>query len=380
MGYFRNSFLVTAAGLVLAAAIGWMTTHTLAGALSVTFIVAVLAILEVSLSFDNAVVNAVVLKKMTPVWRRRFITWGIAIAVFGMRIVFPLLIVAIIVHIDPFSALMMAATDPDRYSQVLTSAHISVSAFGGAFLAMVGLKHFFNHEKDVHWIAVVERPLTRLGRIEAVELGLVLVLLYVVSNWLVGNERFEFLIAGILGLVTYIAVDGVSALLNVESALTGEVAQSGLASFLYLEVLDASFSFDGVIGAFALSNNLFIIAIGLGVGAMFVRSLTIMLVERETLASYRFLEHGAFYAIIALAIMMFLSVVQHISEVVTGLIGAAFIVTAFCDSIRYNRGKRTTNQFVDTDAEPLNTCQQKTSQSRFARESGAQASPDSLQD
>jgi hypothetical protein len=297
----------------------------------------VLAILEVSLSFDNAVVNAVVLKKMTPAWRHRFITWGIAIAVFGMRIVFPLVIVAIITRTDPVSALIMAAADPDRYSRVLTGAHISVSAFGGAFLAMVGLKHFFNHKKEVHWIGVIERPLTRLGRIEALELGLVLLFLYFVSRWLLANEQFEFLVAGIFGLVTYIAVDGVSALLNVESALTGELVQSGAAAFLYLEVLDASFSFDGVIGAFALSNNLFIIAVGLGVGAMFVRSLTIMLVERETLASYRYLECGAFYAIIALAVMMFLNAVEHIPEVITGLIGAAFIVTAFIASIRYNR-------------------------------------------
>ena len=350
MGYFRNSFLVTAAGLGLGAFLGWTTSHSWAGALSTMFIVAVLAILEVSLSFDNAVVNAVVLKKMTPVWRRRFVTWGIAIAVFGMRIVFPLVIVAIITRIDPLSALVMAATDPDRYSRVLTSAHISVSAFGGAFLAMVGLKHFFNHEKDVHWFGVIERPLTRLGRIEAVELGLVLLLLYFVSTWLLERERFEFLIAGIFGLVTYIVVDGVSAVLNVESAVTGQVVQSGAASFLYLEVLDASFSFDGVIGAFALSNNLFIIAIGLGVGAMFVRSLTIMLVERETLASYRYLEHGAFYAIIALAVMMFLNTVNHIPEVVTGLIGAGFIITAFVDSVRYNRRMYAANSFADHTA------------------------------
>jgi hypothetical protein len=254
--------------------------------------------------------------------------------------VFPLVIVAIIAHIDPFSALIMAATDPSHYSSVLASAHISVSAFGGAFLAMVGLKHFFNHEKKVHWIAMVERPLTRLGRIEAVELGLVLFLLYLVSTWLIGHEQFEFLVAGIFGLVTYIAVDGISVLLDVESAVAGEVARSGAAAFLYLEVLDASFSFDGVIGAFALSNNLFIIAIGLGVGAMFVRSLTIMLVEQETLASYRYLEHGAFYAIIALAVMMFVNAIQHIPEIITGLIGGAFIVAAFVDSLRYNRRAR----------------------------------------
>jgi hypothetical protein len=337
MGYFRNSFFVSVGGLILGGFLGWWNTHEWTGALSTMFIVFVLSILEVSLSFDNAVVNAVVLKTMTPVWRRRFITWGIAIAVFGMRIVFPLVIVAVIIHINPISALVMAVTDPDEYSRVLTSAHITVSAFGGAFLAMVGLRHFFNREKDVHWIGIIERPLTQLGRIEAVELGLVLLLLYAISVRLAPAEQIEFLVAGIFGLLTYIAVDGVSALLNVESQVTGEVVRSGAASFLYLEVLDASFSFDGVIGAFALSNNLFIIAIGLGIGAMFVRSLTIMLVEKETLASYRFLEHGAFYAIIALALMMFLDAIMHVPEVVTGLIGAAFIVTAFWDSIRYNR-------------------------------------------
>ena len=340
MAYFRNSFLVTALGVALGAYLGWQTTHSWTGALSTVFVVVVLATLEVSLSFDNAVVNAAVLRKMTPVWRRRFITWGIAIAVFGMRIVFPLVIVAVIARIGPFSALLMAATDPENYSRVLTSANISVSAFGGAFLAMVGLRHFFNHEKDVHWIGLIEKPLTRLGRIEAVELGLVLLLMYLISTWLQGHDQFDFLVAGIFGLVTYIAVDGVAALLRVESMVGGEIVQSGAASFLYLEVLDASFSFDGVIGAFALSNNLFIIAIGLGIGAMFVRSLTILLVERETLASYRYLEHGAFYAIIALAVMMFVGAIKHIPEVVTGLIGGAFIAAAFLDSIRYNRRKR----------------------------------------
>ena len=356
MGYFRNSLWVTVAGLGLGAFLGWEATGSWIGVLSTTFIVAVLAILEVSLSFDNAVVNATVLKQMTPVWRRRFITWGIAIAVFGMRIFFPLVIVAIIARIDPFSALVMAATDPDRYSRLLTSAHVSVSAFGGAFLAMVGLKHFFDHEKDVHWIAIIERPLARLGRIEAVELGLVLLLLYLVSTWLPGHEQLEFLVVGIFGLVTYITVDGVSAALAVESAVTGEVARCGAAAFLYLEVLDASFSFDGVIGAFALSNNLFIIAIGLGVGAMFVRSLTIMLVERETLASYRYLEHGAFYAIIALAVIMFLNTVQHIPEVITGLIGSGFIVTAFVDSIRYNRRTRAAASQIKTMEQNVNAC------------------------
>jgi uncharacterized protein len=337
MKYFYGSFLVTFAGLVGGGFLGWEIHGTLQGVLTTIFIVAVLGVLEVSLSFDNAVVNASVLEHMDLVWRRRFITWGIAIAVFGMRIVFPLVIVAIIAHIGPIDAVILAATDPDEYSRLLTSAHVSVSAFGGAFLAMVGLRHFFDTDKEDHWIAMIERPLTKIGRIEAVELGLVMLLLWAIGRVLPEHEQYTFLLAGIFGLVTYIAVDGVSAILDPDTAVTGAATRSGAASFLYLEVLDASFSFDGVIGAFALSNNLFIIAIGLGIGAMFVRSLTIMLVEQGTLTSYRYLEHGAFYAIIALGVIMFLKTIFHVPEAVTGLIGAVFIGWSFYDSVRHNR-------------------------------------------
>lgn len=337
MQYFRGSFFVTVAGLIAGAALGWELTGTVQGMLMTLFLVAVLGVLEVSLSFDNAVVNATVLEHMDEKWRRRFLTWGIAIAVFGMRIVFPVVIVAVIAHINPIQTLVMAATNPEEYSRVLTSAHVSVAAFGGAFLAMVGLKHFFDIEKDVHWIEVIERPLTRLGRIEAVELAVVMILLWLIGRQLHDHEQVPFLVSGMLGLVTYVAVDGISAFLDAEALATGAVVRSGAASFLYLEVLDASFSFDGVIGAFALSNNLFVIAIGLGIGAMFVRSLTIMLVNKGTLTEYRYLEHGAFYAIVALGVIMFLKTLVHVPEAVTGLIGAGFIGLSLWDSIRYNR-------------------------------------------
>jgi hypothetical protein len=322
----------------VAAFVGWETTRAIEGVVRCVFIVGVLGVLEVSLSFDNAVVNATVLREMDAVWRRRFVTWGIAIAVFGMRVVFPLLIVAVVGHISPWAAVVMAATEPSVYARHLTEAHVTVSAFGGAFLAMVGLKHFLDTEKEVHWLDFIERPLTRLGRIEAVQLGLVLLLLWAISSAVHEHERLEFLVAGIFGLLTYIAVDGVAALLGDASDEAHEVqARTGLSAFLYLEVLDASFSFDGVIGAFALSTNLIVIAIGLGIGAMFVRSLTIMLVEQGTLTQYRYLEHGAFYAILALGVIMFLQAFLEIPEVVTGLVGAAFIGLSFVSSLRYNR-------------------------------------------
>lgn len=335
--HFWGSFLVTVIGILLAVFIGWEIDGTAATIAKTVFIVAVLGVLEVSLSFDNAVVNATVLQEMDEKWRHRFLTWGILIAVFGMRIVFPVAIVAILGRMGPWDALTMAVTDPDEYSRVLTSAHVSVSAFGGAFLSMVGLKHFFDAEKDVHWIQLVEAPLTKLGRIASVEIGVVLALLWAVSTQLPGADQLTFMVAGVAGLLTYIAVDGIGAVLDMQSEATGMAVRSGLGAFLYLEVLDASFSFDGVIGAFALTTNIFIIAIGLGIGAMFVRSLTIMLVERGTLMEYRYLEHGAFYAIIALGVIMFVKTFAHVPEVVTGLIGAAFIGVSFWSSIRWNQ-------------------------------------------
>src|SRR5207245_6010504 len=82
------------------------------------------------------------------------------------------------------------------------------------------------------------------------------------------------------------------------------VGKAAFFLFLYLEVLDASFSFDGVVGAFAITSDPIIIAIGLGIGAMFIRSLTVYLVKKGTLAEYVYLEHGALYAIGALAILL----------------------------------------------------------------------------
>jgi hypothetical protein len=334
LGYFRNSFYFTLGGLALGAFVGWRYHGSAAGVASTLFIVAVLGVLETSLSFDNAVVNATVLRDMTPVWRARFLTWGIAIAVFGMRIVFPLVVVSVVARVGPVEALRLAAFEPAEYARILSSAHAQLGAFGGAFLGMVCLKYFFDADKEVHWIAAVERRLVRLGAIEAIELGLVLVAIVGFSRLVPAEESYGFLVAGVLGLVTFIAVEGLGSVMEAGPDTIRDVHRASAASFLYLEVLDASFSFDGVIGAFALTNNLFVIAIGLGIGAMFVRSLTIMLVDRGTLESYRYLEHGAFWAIGALATFMLVGTVVHVPEAVTGLVGAVLIGLSMWSSIR----------------------------------------------
>lgn len=337
--YFKWSFIVTALGLLLGAWFGWNMTGTVGGMLSVFFICAVLAILEISLSFDNAIVNANKLKDMTPVWQRRFLTWGILIAVFGMRIVFPLAIVAIAARIDPLAALRLAINDPAQYASIMHDAHLGIAAFGGTFLMMVALNFFIDEHKEIHWVHAIESRVSRYASVRGVEIAFVLSLMLVFASQVADAARETFISSAVYGLLTFLLVDLLGKVLDRTGETMSDAARGGLGAFLYLEVLDASFSFDGVIGAFALTQNLFVIAIGLGIGAMYVRSMTIMLVERGTLAEYRFLEHGAFYAILILSVIMYAQTLVHVPEVLTGLGGAAIIGLALWNSVRYNRSQ-----------------------------------------
>lgn len=338
--FYKGSILFTIVCLALAAAYGWMQTGSVSGTLSLLWIVFVLSILEISLSFDNAVVNAAVLKDMDDVWQKRFLTWGMIIAVFGMRIVFPLAIVAVAAGLGPVDALQLSLNDPARYEEIVSSAHVGIAGFGGAFLAMVGLSFFFDGEKEIHWIKWIEEKLALVSNIKAAEIALLLLAIYGISQMLPEEEALTFIVSGVLGLVTFIAVEALGTILEMRDEAqkaAGLVVRSGLGGFLYLNVLDASFSFDGVIGAFALSNNMVIIALGLSIGAMFVRSMTIMLVKKGTLSEYRYLEHGAFWAIIALGAIMLLSARYEIPETITGLIGAAMIGLSLWWSVRHKR-------------------------------------------
>jgi hypothetical protein len=340
MQHYRFSIIFTLVCLALGVWYGWMSTGTVAGTAQLLWIIVVLSILEVSLSFDNAVVNASVLREMDEVWQRRFLLWGIAFAVFGMRIVFPLAIVAIAAGLGPIDTVRLSLTDPAAYEQIVSSASVGIAGFGGAFLAMVGLKFFFDADKEVHWIGVIERRLAAVSAVKAAEIALLLLVLWGISALLETADALTFLIAGILGIVTFICVEAVNTALEIHDRnrrLAGAAVRSGLGGFLYLNVLDASFSFDGVIGAFALSNNMVVIALGLSIGAIFVRSMTIHLVRRGTLAEYAYLEHGAFWAIIALGVIMLFGAVAHVPEVITGLIGAVLIGLSLWWSVRHKR-------------------------------------------
>ncbi len=311
-----------AAILLLGAVYAW-------GGLGALYIALLLVALEVTLSFDNAVVNARVLMRMNEVWRRRFLTWGILLAVFGTRFVLPILIVSASVLIGPIAVFKLALYEPAQYGQLLHGARTAIGAFGGTFLLMVSLKYFFNTAKDVHWIHVIERHLVRWGRIEALEIALALFLLLVVSHVL-HDGAGTVLTAGIVGIVLFILMEGITSSFSIESA----TERVGLTLFLYLNVLDSAFSLDGVVGAFAISNQLPVIIVGLGIGAYFVRSMTVYLVRKKSLESLIYLEHGAHWAILGLAISMLLGLLWHVPELITGLIGLVFVGAAYVSSVR----------------------------------------------
>ncbi|KAA0932061.1 MULTISPECIES: DUF475 domain-containing protein [Streptomyces] len=354
---FGWSFAVTALGLVAAVLIGGWTAFG---------IVLILSILEISLSFDNAVVNAGILKKMSAFWQKIFLTIGILIAVFGMRLIFPVVIVAISASLGPIEAVDLALNDADRYQELVTDAHPSIAAFGGMFLLMIFLDFIFE-DRDIKWLGWLERPLAKLGKVDMLSACIALILLLITALFLAPHAHLHagsadktetVLLSGVAGLITYLVVGGLSGFFEnrLEEAEEREheaeeearakgkeisagalVGKAAFFMFLYLEVLDASFSFDGVIGAFAITNDIILMALGLGIGAMYVRSLTVYLVRQGTLDDYVYLEHGAHYAIGALAAILLITIRFEVNEIVTGLIGVVLIAWSFWSSVRRNK-------------------------------------------
>jgi uncharacterized protein len=348
---FGFSLLVTA----LALAAGY--AH---GGFNALFLLVALAVLEVSLSFDNAIINAAILRRLSRVWQQMFLTVGILIAVFGMRLVFPLLLVWATAGVDPVRAFELALNPPPHgalefpdgspsYEKLVIAAHPQIAAFGGIFLLMLFLD-FLVQDRDIKWLKWIEIPFARIGRLGQVSVAVAAAALVLVATTLThsSEERATVLTAGLLGLVTYLIVNGLSRAFGPPDleATTGDpglgaaAGKAGLMLFLYLEVLDAAFSFDGVTGAFAITSEPIVIALGLGVvGSMFVRSITIYLVQQEALDRYVYLEHGAHWAIGALSVIMLVSIEPHleIPEALTASVGVFFVGAALTWSVLRNR-------------------------------------------
>lgn len=332
---FAVSTLLTVSALV------FMFVDKGMGAMTLALI---LIAVEVAFSFDNAILNAKILAHMSRFWQNMFLTVGALIAVFGMRVVFPIIIVSLTAGLGLSEVLSLALNHPEEYARHLEAAHPSLAAFGGAFLLVLALDFLVDERREVMWLTSIETSFRKLARNWAPPL-ITLAVVAIAGLLPFNHHKKEVLIAGFLGVVIYSAIHGLTEWFGriQKRNLKGVTTYVGMAaffSFLYLEVLDATFSFDSVLGAFAVTKDVVLIAIGLGVGAFWVRSLTIFMVRRETLGNYKFIEHGAHYTIFVLAAIFFLSLYIRVPEVITGVGGIGIIIASIIASRQAIRHKK----------------------------------------
>lgn len=332
--------------------ISWLITVLLFGfvgfkaGLTALILVVILAGIEITFSFDNAVINAKILERMSPFWQRMFMTVGIFVAVFVVRVFLPIVIVALSAGLGFGTVTDLALNHPSEYAEKLETAHPIITSFGAVFLLMIFLDFVFE-ERKIKWLTGLENFFVQIGKIERVSVVIALTTLVTAAITLVHKEeRTGVLLAGSIGLLSYLLINAIDTMFSFEkvgkSVGTGtNMVKAGLVGFLYLELIDASFSLDGVIGAFAITNDVLLIAVGLGVGAIYVRSMTVHMLRRGVLAKYAYMEHGAHYAIGILAVLMLASLKFDIPEAVSGLSGVAVITASLIHSHADSRRLKT---------------------------------------
>ena len=303
----------------------------------------ILVILEVTFSFDNAVINSRVLIRMSPFWQKLFLTVGIFIAVFVVRFLLPIFIVMLTSGHGFIEVIQMALNNPKAYGDTLHHAAPTIDAFGGTFLMMIGISYFMDRKKDIHWLQRIEKRLARAGAYKNLTVFVMLAAAMALYFTVDDAHKVTVLVASITGTLLHIGLDIFGSFFEKrqKSSATKLVGMAAFGSFMYLEVLDASFSLDGVIGAFAITNEIVLIIAGLGAGAVWVRSLTVYLMRSGALAKYRYLEHGAHWAILALGVIMLIKL-YHVEppEWFTGSLGLIVISVAILSSVLESRRKK----------------------------------------
>ncbi|HET9412424.1 MAG TPA: DUF475 domain-containing protein [Candidatus Saccharimonadales bacterium] len=304
------------------------------------FTVVVLTLLEITFSADNAVVNSKVLVTLSPLWQKLFMTVGILIAVFLVRFIVPIIIVCLTAQLGFMQVINLALNDAHTYAHYLEIAAPAINAFGGSFLLLIALSYFIDYEKHTHWLHWIEKRLGKLGKFDNLTTFVMLlgsILLYLTVQH---EHQTAVLLAAICAMALHSGLELIDAAFEHQGKKhLGKKVKTGIAGFvgfMYLQVLDASFSLDGVIGAFAITSSVLLIMAGLGAGAVWVRAMTVHLVRTKALDRYIYLEHGAHWAIAFLGAIMWLKL-YHIEppEWIVGSLGLGFILLAILWSKRF---------------------------------------------
>ena len=269
--------------------------------LSIILTVLGLSLFEIISSIDNAIINAEVLSTMKAKARRWFLVWGLLLAVFVVRGLLPWVIVwATTPELGPTGSLFATfSNDPKVISAIESSSPILLIG-GGIFLIFLFFNWLFMEEKNFGL------PGERFFRKQAVWFYAVISIVLAVVVWFALKTHPIMAFGGVLGSTAFFIVHGFrqNAELEEKRLLDNKSNLSDISKILYLEVIDATFSIDGVLGAFAFTLSVPLILLGNGLGAFILRQMTIGNIDR--IKKYKYLKNGAMYSILFLGIIMVL--------------------------------------------------------------------------
>jgi hypothetical protein len=300
--------------------------------LSILVTVAGLCLFETVSSIDNAIINAEVLSGMGKKSRRWFLTWGILIAVFAVRGLLPWLIVwGTAPRLGPIGALLATFSSDPLVHEAIESAKPVLLTAGGTFLLLLFMHWLFQEPKNFGLPG--ERFFLRQGVwFYAAASALICALVWLASE---RGGRMSFAVT--LGSTAFFITSGFKQNAERQEASLLKATISDVSKLLYLEIIDLTFSIDGVLGAFAFTLSIPLILIGNGLGAVVVRQITVGNIER--IKRYRFLKNGAMYSILALGAAMTceafgVGLPEWISPLATFLIVGAFFWKSAADARR----------------------------------------------
>ncbi len=294
-----------------------------------------LCLFEIISSIDNAVINAEVLGTMSNKARKWFLFWGLLIAVFLIRGLLPWVIVwATIPSLGPIGALTATFSNDPSIHQAIDSAAPVLLMGGGVFLIFL----FF------HWLFLEPKNFGLRGEKffhrHGVWFFATVSIILAVIVWYAMKISPMIAFGAVIGSTAFFITHGFkeNAEKGEKELLSGKSGMSDLSKILYLEIIDATFSIDGVLGAFAFTLSIPLILLGNGIGAFVLRKLTIGNIDR--IKKYKYLKNGAMYSILALGIIMTsdafgVHIPQYVSPLVTFLIIGYFLYK----SIKENRTK-----------------------------------------
>lgn len=301
--------------------------------LSILFIVGGLFVFETITSIDNAIINAEVLHTMKEKARKWFLLWGFIIAVFMIRGILPWLIVWVTTpSLGPWGAMTAAFNGDPRVVEAIEMSSPNILVGGGTFMVFL----FF------HWLFMEPKSYGLYGekffQEKAVWFYAVVSILLTIIVWFAIKQSPMMALGAVMGSTVFFITHGFKQNAEQKEKQLMSEGFSDTAKIFYLEVIDATFSIDGVLGAFAFTLSVPLILIGNGLGAFVVRQLTIGNIDK--IKKYVFLKNGAMYSLLFLGlIMLFDSFGFHIPSWVSPVTTTSIVGYFFWRSTHHNKQK-----------------------------------------